>query len=189
MGGGVEAKKESRYERSLAFERLVKNFLFTMIFGVVTGLAVHFLVWEHIEKFRIQHGDTEQKHLIARHREKIFLATLKEYRSFKDSSVPKLTHLSYQASVGQLNQLLNRHFYRLQIQAKPEARRHDGGVIHEILAIKAHARSLGDLYDFLDGMRKINAYIQVNLPITISKDKQAFALSFRIHVEYKSSDL
>ncbi|CAM2843467.1 hypothetical protein [Helicobacter felis] len=189
MSNDVETKRESRYERSLAFERLVKNSLFTVIFSVVASLSVRLFVWEHIEKFRVQHGDTTQKHLIAQHREKNFLVALQEYRSFKDSSAPKLTHLSYQASIGQLNQLLNRYFYRLQMQAKPEARRHDGGVIHEILAIKAHARSLSNLYDFLDGMGKINAYIQVDLPITISKDQRAFALSFNIHVEYKSSDL
>ncbi|MFC3847063.1 hypothetical protein ACFOPX_00735 [Helicobacter baculiformis] len=187
--GTEEVQQENRYDSNLAFERLVRDSLFFLIFVVVAGLSVRLLVWEYVDEFRVHHGEELRKELVATHKQNSFLAALQNYSAFKQESAIRLAHLSYQASANQLNQLLNQYFNHIQIQAKTEDRQTQDRIIHEILYIKAHANSLNDLYAFLDGMRKINAYIQIALPINITKQKQIFALEFRVHIEYQSGDL
>ncbi|WP_104695997.1 hypothetical protein [Helicobacter salomonis] len=186
--GIPETKQGSRLKGNLAFERLVRNSLFTLIFIIVAVISVRLLIWGNLEKFRSQHGDEVQKRLIVAHKQEIFFEAFKEYKAFKQASAPKLAHPNYKDSVNTLNQLLGRHFSKIQIQASTEEKHSQDEIMHEIFHVKAHASSLRELYAFLDGMRQISAYTQMALPINIAKEAHGLALDFRIHIEYKLTE-
>ncbi|WP_121021047.1 hypothetical protein [Helicobacter vulpis] len=183
-----EAKPESHFTGSVVFERLVRNSLFTLVFFVLAIVSVRFLVWDNLEKFRSQHGDEVQKLLIMEHKQKMFFETFADYQAYKQAIASKLAHPSYQESVNTLNQLLRQHFTQIQIQAGTEDKHSQADIIHEIFYIKAHARSLQDLYTFLKSMLEISNYTQMALPISITKEKRDLALEFRIHIEYKVTE-
>ncbi|WP_120943737.1 MULTISPECIES: hypothetical protein [Helicobacter] len=183
-----ESKQESHFTESVAFERLVRNSLFTLMFFLLAILSVRFLVWDNLEKFRSQHGDEVQKLMIMAHKQKAFFETFANYQAYKHSIASKLAHPSYQDSINTLNQLLKQHFTQVQIQAGTEDKHSQADIIHEIFYIKAHAHSLDDLYTFLKNMLNISNYAQVALPISITKQKHDLALEFRIHIEYRVTE-
>lgn len=177
--------QESEYSKDILFQRLVKNFIFAVVFILVALVSIHTLLWPRIEDYRTRDTEAKQKRTIASYKQEDFVTTLRTYRMLKEKNTSALKYSSYQVVSSTLNKILTKHFSQIKLQEKTRKINALEHSIHESLNIVAHTRSLKDFYNFLDELVAISTYAEIELPVTITKQKNYFIVDFNIHVEYK----
>ncbi|CCB79350.1 hypothetical protein [Helicobacter bizzozeronii] len=175
---------ESKYRKDILFQRLLKNFILTLVFTLVALIAIRIWLWPRMENYRTQHTESKQKQTIANYKQKSFLSTLQAYRDLKQKNIAILQDPSYQVVSSALNKLLNQYFSHITIQE--QARRVDPikHVIYDSLGVGVHAQSLKDFYAFLDHLVNLS-YTKIELPVSITKQGSYFKMDFMIHIEYQ----
>ncbi|BDQ26478.1 hypothetical protein [Helicobacter heilmannii] len=178
----------SHYAKDLAFENLVKNFSFFVVFVVVAVVSVSLWLYPEINDYRSQDTNARQQTMIVAYKRKDFVSAIQTYHTIKEKNGRLLQHPDYSAITHDLNVLLKKHFTHIKIQEQSHRIDTFGRFIYGELKVSAHARNLKDFYTFFNGLAAISVHMQVELPITITKNRDTFALDFIVHVDYKAMD-
>ncbi|BEG56954.1 hypothetical protein NHP21005_06420 [Helicobacter sp. NHP21005] len=176
----------SRYAKDLAFENLLKNFIFFVVFVIIAVVSVTLWLLPKISNFRSQDTEARRQATIVTYQRGDFVGALQDYRALKQNNIALLVHPDYAVLTHNINALLRQHFTHIKIQTESSHIDPLEHFIRDELRVSVHARNLGDFYAFFDGLAAISAHIQIEFPITITKNKHAFALDFGMRVDYKA---
>ncbi|BDQ28470.1 hypothetical protein [Helicobacter ailurogastricus] len=186
MEQDLEQLYMSRYAKDLAFENLVKNFIFFIVFVVIAMVSVGLWLYPKIDDYRSQDADARQQATIVAYQRRGFVGILQSYRSLKEHNSHLLQPPDYSALINALKILLNQHFTHIKIREESSRTDPLGHFIRKKLRVSAHARNLKDFYAFFDDLVRISAHVQIEFPITITKNENAFLLDFGVHVDHGS---
>ncbi|BCZ19266.1 hypothetical protein NHP190012_09080 [Helicobacter sp. NHP19-012] len=170
----------------MAFERLVKNFVFFIVFVVVGVVSVSLWLYPKMIGYQSQDADARQQAMIVAYQRQNFVNALQVYRTIKQKNSRLLKHPNYAVLNNHLNTLLHKHFTHIQIRKKNRRIDLINHCIYEELRVSAHARNLDDFYAFFDGLVGFSAHMEIEFPITIAKSEHALALDFGMRVAYKA---
>lgn len=169
-------------------ELVVRNMIFFVLFCIITGAGVNYLLWPSINKYKMQYIEEKKMKIIFTQVKKDFDSEQAKLRNTKNTNQKFLDIMSYSFAQNRLENLLSKYFQNVEITKKSSITDDKRQVTIDEYSIKGEIPDTKTMNNFFADIKNAPMSIKVLLPIMIKKSNSSNGLVFEFLINVEKSN-